>query len=143
MRHTPILFSKLKVSAVFFFRSIKYRRSSQLKQPWVYIGFLIITAFMLISSVQYWAIVVLNPQLSAQYHLLNVAEYIKNTIGIIFGVIILNDLRFVVPTQWMTFKIENNKTKLDIKQHFISSLIVLTPIVIFVSIIFYLTGFIK
>lgn len=87
-----------------------------------------IAAFMVISSVQYWYVVTFQHQLAEKNQLLSVFEYFKNAIGAIFGLIILNDLRFVVPTQWMTYEIVNSKTKLTIKQHILSSIIVIIPI---------------
>lgn len=99
-----------------------------------------IAAFMVISSVQYWYVVTFQHQLAEKNQLLGVFEYFKNAIGAIFGLIILNDLRFVVPTQWMTYEIVNSKTKLTIKQHILSSIIVIIPIMTLGGIFLYLGG---
>lgn len=128
MKTTPTRLSKFKSNIIFLNKSINRRKSLQWNQPFIYICFMTIAAFMVISSVQYWYVVTFQHQLAEKNQLLSVFEYFKNAIGAIFGLIILNDLRFVVPTQWMTYEIVNSKTKLTIKQHILSSIIVIIPI---------------
>lgn len=108
------------------------------RDNWIlFIGFCVVNGYMFSQSL------FIISQCFFSKHTLSTGEIFRSLFGLLTSVAIFAFLRLTIPHGLMKLNIENNKIKMTITQHIISTIIVFIPAVLFFMLFLFLNGYIK